>query len=85
MIRNFLELSNFNENPPKAFIISGHVKISLDNELKKEDKNITFNKEKSLKYKPDIEKVKLNKKNYPGTMILIEFNIDREWLKGEKK
>ena len=84
MIRNFLELSNFNENPPKSFIISGHVKISLDNELKKEDKNITFNKEKSLKYKPDIEKVKLNKRNYPGTMILIEFNIDSEWLKGEK-
>ena len=90
MIRNFLTLSNFNvkENPPKTYIISGHTKIKLDGNLKKknDETNIfALNEQGSLEYKPDIEKVKFYKNFYPGTMILVEFNIDEEWLKKKEK
>ena len=90
MIRNFLTLSNFNvkENPPKTYIISGHTKIKLDGNLKKKNDEINIfalNEQGSLEYKPDIEKVKFYKNFYPGTMILVEFNIDEEWLKKKEK
>ena len=90
MIRNFLKISNFNslENSPNAFVISGKTIIKLDKKLKEiqNDKimRLSFNEKKSLEYKPDSKYVKSNRIFYPGTMILIEFNIDKEWLmKGE--
>lgn len=91
MIRNFLTLSNFNtdieKEMPRVFIISGHIEIKLDGELnKKNEKNIfALNNQGSLEYKPNMEKVKVYKNFYPGTMILIEFNIDKKWLKNKEK
>ena len=91
MIRNFFKISNFNSltNAPKAFVISGRTTIKLDKKFQGMQNNkevkLTFNKENSLKYKPNNNYVKVNKKFYPGTIILIEFNIDKEWLiKGGK-
>ena len=91
MIRNFFKISNFNSltNAPKAFVISGRTIIKLDKKFQGMQNNkevkLTFNKENSLKYKPNNNYVKVNKKFYPGTIILIEFNIDKEWLiKGGK-
>lgn len=96
MIRNFLSISNFNtlheKDSPRAFILSGHVQIKLDKNVKKwYDNNMEvgdtlgFNSENSLEYKPDVQNVMVNKSNYPGTLILIEFNLDERFLRGGVK
>ena len=64
-------------------IISGNSQIIINNDdeiCKIENKQISFNKEKSLDYKPDERYVKKLERYFPGTIISLNIFLDRNWL-----
>lgn len=76
----------------KMTIISGNSQILIDNNdelCRIEGKQICFNKEKSLDYKPDERYVKKINRYFPGTIISLNIFLDKNWLddklKEEKK
>ena len=75
-------------------IVSGNASINFDFDQypietmeRSGDKHkiITFNKEKSLDFKPDNKNVYINKNYFPGTIFTMEFCIDPKYLENSKQ
>ena len=67
---------------PKMTIISGNTQIIIDSHeiCKLSEKQITFNREKTLEEKPNKKYVKKIKTHFPGTMISLSIYLDKKWL-----
>ena len=73
---------------PKMAIISGNSYILLDGTYKLKEENfnnkkafvIAFNKENSLNKLPDKKYVQVLKSQFPGTIISLEFYLDRTYM-----
>ena len=93
-IQNFSILGKtFENDKPLMTILSGNTHILFDGtyNLKskivrnKEIPVIAFNKENDLRKRPDKKVVKLLKNKFPGTIITVEFFVDRRYLKSIKE
>lgn len=93
-IQNFSILGKtFENDKPLMTILSGNTHILFDGtyNLKnkvirnKEVPVIAFNKENDLRKRPDEKVVKLLKNKFPGTIITVEFFVDRRYLKSIKE
>ena len=93
-IENFSILGKtFENDKPLMTILSGNTHILFDGtyNLKnkivrnKEIPVIAFNKENDLRKRPDKKVVKLLKNKFPGTIITVEFFVDRRYLKTIKE
>ncbi len=89
LINNFMNIGkNMDGNNPKMAILSGNGYILFDSTytLKEENVNgqnipiIAFNEENDLSKKPDSKYVKRIDENFPGTMISMEFYLDRKYI-----
>ena len=89
LINNFMHIGkNIEGNNPKMAILSGNGYILFDSTytLKDEIINgqkipiIAFNEENDLSKKPDSKYVKRIDENFPGTMISMEFYLDRKYI-----
>lgn len=88
-IESFMELGNtIHGEIPKMLILSGKSHIIIDGtyKLKKEIINnrevniLAFNQENDLRIKPDKKFVKKMNYNFPGTIISVNFFVDRKYL-----
>lgn len=93
-IQNFSIIGKTVESEkPLMTILSGNTHILFDGtyNLKnkivrnKEVPVIAFNKENDLRKRPDKRVVKLLKNKFPGTIITVEFFVDRRYLKSIKE
>lgn len=93
-IQNFSILGKtFENDKPLMTILSGNTHILFDGtyNLKskivrnKEIPVIAFNKENDLRKRPNKKVVKLLKNKFPGTIITVEFFVDRRYLKSIKE
>lgn len=89
LINNFMHIGkNMEGNNPIMAILSGNGYILFDSTytLKEEMVNgkripiIAFNEENDLSKKPDSRYVKRIDENFPGTMISMEFYLDKEYI-----
>lgn len=89
LINNFMHIGkNMEGNNPIMAILSGNGYILFDSTytLKEEIVNgkkmpiIAFNEENDLSKKPDSKYVKRIDENFPGTMISMEFYLDKEYI-----
>ncbi len=89
LINNFMHIGkNMEGNNPIMAIVSGNGYILFDSTytLKEEIVNgkkiplIAFNEENDLAKKPDSKYVKRIDENFPGTMISMEFYLDKEYI-----
>lgn len=89
LINNFMHIGkNIEGNNPTMAILSGNGYILFDSTytLKEENINgkkipiIAFNEENDLSKKPDSKYVKRIDENFPGTMISMEFYLDKEYI-----
>lgn len=89
LINNFMHIGkNIEGNNPTMAILSGNGYILFDSTytLKEENINgkkipiIAFNEENDLSKKPDSKYVKRIDESFPGTMISMEFYLDKEYI-----
>lgn len=89
LINNFMHIGkNMDGNNPIMAILSGNGYILFDStyNLKEEIVNgkkipiIAFNEENDLSKKPDSKYVKRIDEKFPGTMISMEFYLDKEYI-----
>lgn len=89
LINNFMHIGkNIDGNNPVMAILSGNGYILFDATytLKEENINgkkipiIAFNEENDLSKKPDNKYVKRIDENFPGTIISMEFYLDKEYI-----
>lgn len=89
LIDNFMHIGkNMDGNNPIMAILSGNGYILFDStytlkEKMVDDKQIpiiAFNEENDLLKKPDSKYVKRIDENFPGTMISMEFYLDKEYI-----
>lgn len=89
LINNFMHIGkNIEGNNPVMAILSGNGYILFDSTytLKEEIVNdkkvpiIAFNEENDLSKKPDSRYVRRLDENFPGTMISMEFYLDKEYI-----
>lgn len=92
LIDNFMHIGkNMEGNNPIMAILSGNGYILFDStyNLKEEIVNdkkipiIAFNEENDLSKKPDSKYVRRIDENFPGTMISMEFYLDKEYIENQ--
>jgi len=89
LINNFMHIGkNMEGNNPIMAILSGNGYILFDSTYTLKEKMvndkqipiIAFNEENDLSKKPDSKYVKRIDENFPGTMISMEFYLDKEYI-----
>ena len=89
LINNFMHIGkNMEGNKPIMAILSGNGYILFDSTYTLKEKMvndklipiIAFNEENDLSKKPDSKYVKRIDENFPGTMISMEFYLDKEYI-----